>query len=107
MPEFPKKIDNFFFSAEAHHQGLVSQVFEDKESMMESAMKMAETLAAMSPVAVQGTKINLNYARDHSVQDGLDFIAHWNMSMLQSEDLMKAAVAMMTKDEEAPEFSKL
>ena len=40
-------------------------------------------------------------------QDGLDFIAHWNMSMLQSEDLMKAAVALISKDEEPPEFSKL
>jgi hypothetical protein len=29
------------------------------------------------------------------------------MSMLQSEDLMKAAMALMTKSEEAPEFSKL
>ena len=40
-------------------------------------------------------------------QDGLDFIAHWNMSMLQSEDLMKAAVALISKDDEPPEFSKL
>ena len=29
------------------------------------------------------------------------------MSMLQSEDLMKAAVAMISKDEEPPQFSKL
>ena len=41
------------------------------------------------------------------LQDGLDFIAHWNMSMLQSEDLMKAAVALISKDDEPPEFSKL
>ena len=64
-------------------------------------------IAAMSPVAVQGTKINLNYSRDHSVEEGLDFIAHWNMSMLQSEDLMKAAVSLISKDDEPPEFEKL
>ena len=29
------------------------------------------------------------------------------MSMLQSEDLMKAAVAMISKDEEPPQFAKL
>ena len=33
--------------------------------------------------------------------------AHWNMAMLQSEDLMKAAVAMISKDEEPPQFAKL
>ncbi len=98
-----RKID----SQEAKEQGLVSQVFVDKESMMEACLKLAESIAAMSPVAVQGTKINMNYSRDHSVEQGLDFIAHWNMSMLQSEDLMKAAVAMISKDEEAPSFSKL
>ena len=74
---------------------------------METCLEMAETMAAMSPVAVQGTKVNLNYARDHSVEDGLNFIAHWNMSMLQSEDLMKAAVALISKDDEPPEFEKL
>jgi len=96
-----------FDSKEANQCGFVNQVFEDKESMMKSCVQMAEKIAEMSPVAVQGTKINLNYARDHSVQDGLDFIAHWNMSMLQSEDLMKAAVALISKDDEPPEFSKL
>ena len=75
--------------------------------MMETCLEMAKTMASMSPVAVQGTKVNLNYARDHSVEDGLNFIAHWNMSMLQSEDLMKAAIALISKDEEPPEFEKL
>merc|ERR1711997_741215 len=96
-----------FDSKEAERCGFVNKVFDDKESMMSSCLQMAEKIAEMSPVAVQGTKINLNYARDHSVQDGLDFIAHWNMSMLQSEDLMKAAVALISKDDEPPEFSKL
>ena len=42
--------------------------------MMSSCLDLAEQIAAMSPVAIQGTKINLNYARDHSVQEGLDFV---------------------------------
>ena len=36
--------------------------------MMSSCLEMADAMAKMSPVAVQGTKVNLNYARDHSVQ---------------------------------------
>jgi len=96
-----------FDSKEAKDCGFVNRTFDDKESMMSTCLQMAESIAAMSPVAVQGTKINLNYSRDHSVQEGLDFIAHWNMSMLQSEDLMKAAVALISKDDEPPEFEKL
>ena len=42
-------------------------------SMMSSCLSLAESIAAMSPVAIQGTKVNLNYARDHSVEEGLDF----------------------------------
>jgi len=38
-------------------------------------------------LAIAGTKLNLNYARDHSVEDGLNYVAAWNMSMLQTLDL--------------------
>ena len=41
---------------------------------MAASLELAENIAAMSPVAIQGTKVNLNYARDHSVQEGLDFV---------------------------------
>ena len=42
--------------------------------MMTFVLPLAESIAQMSPVAVQGTKVNLNYARDHSVEEGLDFV---------------------------------
>lgn len=51
-----------------------SRVFADKEAMMAAAVEMAEEIAGRSPVAVQGTKINLIYARDHSVAEGLDYM---------------------------------
>ena len=35
------------------------------------------------------------------------FQARWNMAMLQSDDLVKAATKMITKDDEPAEFSKL
>ena len=92
-------------SEEAERCGLVSRLFVDKEAMMTSAMEMAKMIAAKSPVAVQGTKIHLNYSREHTVEEGLKNIATWNMSMLQSEDLMKSAMAAMDKSsDEKPEF---
>lgn len=38
---------------------------------MAGALAMAGEIAGRSPVAVQGTKINLIYSRDHSVAEGL------------------------------------
>lgn len=93
-------------SQEAERCGLVSSVFQTKEEMMHAAMDMATMIAAKSPVAVQGTKMNLVYSREHSVEEGLDEVAKWNMTMLQSEDLMKSAMAAMDKtNTEPPEFA--
>ncbi|RUS81704.1 hypothetical protein EGW08_010511 [Elysia chlorotica] len=94
-----------FYSDEAKSIGFVSRVLVDKDQMMKTALDMASTIAAKSPVAVQGSKINLVYSRDHSVPEGLDYNAKWNITMLQSEDVMKAASAFMNKTK--PVFSKL
>ena len=51
---------------------------------MAAAIEMASEIAEKSPVAVQGTKVNLNYARDHSVQDALEFVAMWNSFSMQN-----------------------
>uniref|UniRef100_A0A8C2YZZ7 Delta(3,5)-Delta(2,4)-dienoyl-CoA isomerase, mitochondrial n=1 Tax=Cyclopterus lumpus TaxID=8103 RepID=A0A8C2YZZ7_CYCLU len=96
------------FADEAKSSGLVSRVFADKDAMMAAALEMAEEIAGRSPVAVQGTKINLVYSRDHSVAEGLDYMATWNMSMLQTQDVMKSAqAAMEKKSPKTIAFSKL
>ncbi|KAJ8414529.1 hypothetical protein AAFF_G00037310 [Aldrovandia affinis] len=96
------------YSDEAKSCGLVSRVFADKEAMMCGALELAGEIAARSPVAVQGTKINLLYSRDHSVSEGLDYMATWNMSMLQTQDLVKSAqAAMERKSPKDVPFSKL
>ncbi|XP_057684888.1 delta(3,5)-Delta(2,4)-dienoyl-CoA isomerase, mitochondrial-like isoform X2 [Corythoichthys intestinalis] len=96
------------YADEALNSGLVSRVFADKEAMMAGALEMAEEVAARSPVAVQGTKVNLIYSRDHSVAEGLNYMAAWNMSMLQTQDLMKSAQASIEKQNvKSIKFSKL
>ena len=45
--------------------------------MMAAAIDLADHLAQMSPVAVQGTKVNMNYSRDHSVDEGLEYIVRF------------------------------
>ncbi|KAJ8910019.1 hypothetical protein NQ315_003985 [Exocentrus adspersus] len=91
---------------EALNCGLVSRVFENKEKMIEETLKVAESIASKSPVAVQGTKTSLVYSRDHSVQDGLDHIANWNQLMLLSEDFAEATMGQINKEKNV-KFSKL
>jgi len=90
---------------EALSLGFVSRVLPDKEAMMAAAFETAKLIASKSPVAVQGTKLSLVYSRDHSVPEGLNHVATMNLALLQSEDVIKAATASMTK--QSVEFSKL
>ena len=57
---------------------------------MEHALALATRIAGKSPVAVQGTKSNLVYSREHSVAEGLERVGLWNSVMLQGEDPMRA-----------------
>ena len=87
-----------FYGPEALQMGLVSQCLPDKDAMLAVVQEVAQSIAQKSPLTVRGLKENLNFSRDHSVEDGLKYIASWNAAMLLSEDLMNAAMAMMTKD---------
>ncbi|XP_039241924.1 delta(3,5)-Delta(2,4)-dienoyl-CoA isomerase, mitochondrial-like, partial [Pipra filicauda] len=93
---------------EALRCGLVSRVLPDKAALLEVALGVAVAIAARSPVAVQGTKINLVYSRDRPTPEGLQHMATWNMAMLQTEDILKSVQAALEKKgpEEVP-FAKL
>ncbi|KAH9256968.1 hypothetical protein BASA81_004789 [Batrachochytrium salamandrivorans] len=95
-----------FDAEEARASGLVSRVFPDKQAMLAGALEMAAQIASKSPVAVAGTKHNLNYARGRTLQDSLEYMATWNASMLQTDDIAKAATASFQKQKQ-PLFPKL
>lgn len=80
---------------EAEKINIVNRSYADKETMLIEVMKIAETIAAKSPVSIRGTKHILLHTRDHSVADGLNYIATWNAAMLLSNDLKEAFAAKM------------
>ena len=80
-------------AAEAQSVGLVNRVFPDQETMLEEVMNVAREIASKAPHAIYGTKRMINYARDHSTADGLDYIGIWNASMLHPEEIMEAMAA--------------
>lgn len=92
-----------FDGAEAQAMGLVNRVFDSQDALLAGVREIATTIAAKAPLAIRGTKEMLNYARDHSVADGLNYVATWNAAMLMSADLDEAITAM--RHQRPPKFA--
>ena len=82
---------------EAREAGLVNRVYENHEALLAGVMEVAGEIAARSPLAVWGSKEMINYARDHSIADGLDYIATWQTGMFQPSDMAEAFSAKREK----------
>jgi len=89
-------------AAEARDIRLVNRVFESREALQAGVREIAAAIAAKSPLSIRGSKEMINYARDHTIADGLNYVATWNAAMLMSDDLQKAMMAGMSK--QTPEF---
>ncbi len=73
--------------------GLVNEVYPDRDSLLVGAREMAAEIAENSPLAVQGTKRVLRYSEEHTIDEGLEYVAQWNSSFLHSQDLVEAMTA--------------
>lgn len=91
---------------EAKQAGLVNHVYDDHQSMLDAVLGMAAEMAARSPLAVAGCKEMINYARDHSVADSLNYMSVWQSGMFQPQnDMMEIFTAKAQKRE--PQFAEL
>ena len=81
----------------AYEVGLVQQVFPDHDALVAGVLEIAGEIAEKSPLAIWGTKVAMNYARDHSVDDSLDQIATWQAGMFQPADMAEAFTAKSEK----------
>lgn len=90
------------FGPEAKSIGLVNQFYDSKQTMMDGVMEIASTIASKSPISIRGTKEVLQYSREHTVADGLNYMSTWNAAMMLSSDLKEAFKATMEK--RAPKF---
>ncbi|MGH0029248.1 MAG: crotonase/enoyl-CoA hydratase family protein [Myxococcota bacterium] len=82
---------------EAQSLGFVNRVYEDQDQLLDGVMEIAREIATKAPLAVYGSKRMINYARDHSTADGLDYIGIWNASMLQPDEMAEAMRANAEK----------
>ena len=85
--------------------GLVNAVWPDAPSLLEHSLALAQDIAAKSPLAIAGSKLALNHARDHGTAAALQ-----QMTLLQSAifdiDEMGLAIAAW-KDKRPAEFQAL
>ena len=86
-----------FDADRAERIGLVNHVHEDGAATLEAAREMARQIAALSPLAVQGSKQVMAFGRDKPVADGLAYVAAWNSAFLLSNDLGEAMAAFFEK----------
>ena len=93
------------YAEEAKESGLVSDTFESHEKLLEAANNLAKEIATKSPIAIHGLKAVMNFSRDHSVSDSLDFNALWSGAMLSQRDMTEAMTANMEKRDAS--FDKL
>ncbi len=90
---------------EALDAGLVNKVYESHEEMVSGLKEMAAVIASKSPLAVYGTKAILNFSRDHTIAEGLEYNALWSGAMLPQEDMAEAMMSNMEKRD--PEFQDM
>ncbi len=89
----------------AHQVGLVNEVFDTHDDLVDGVMEIAAEIASKSPLAVWGSKEMINYTRDHSVADSLNHIATWQAGMFHPGDMIESFSAK--SDKRDPVFEDL
>jgi enoyl-CoA hydratase len=74
-------------AAEAKEIGLVNQVYASQEEMLEAVRGIAAEIASKSPLAVASSKHLLNYGRDHSIADALQYQQLWMGAVPQGGEM--------------------
>jgi len=77
--------------------GFVTAIYDDHAAMLSAVFETAKEIAAKSPLAVAGSKVMLNRARDHSIADCLDYIATWQAGMFPPPHMAEAFAAKAEK----------
>lgn len=77
------------YADEAQAIGLVNAVFETQAEMLDSIAETARAIAEKSPLAITSTKQLLNYGRDHSIDDTLQYQQVWMGALSQREEMKR------------------
>ncbi|MFO1341457.1 MAG: enoyl-CoA hydratase-related protein [Burkholderiaceae bacterium] len=85
--------------------GLVNAVLPDADALLQHAQELAAQIAAKSPLAVAGSKLALNQARDHGTAEALQQMTLLQSAIFDIGEMEKAIAAWKTK--QPAEFAPL
>ena len=86
-----------FTSSEALSSGFLNNLYPNQEIMLKAAFGLAEEIVSNSSLTVHGCKKAINFSRDHSTIDGLNWVKMWNSSMLNMRDIEEGFRSSITK----------
>ena len=85
--------------------GLVNAVLPDAEALLAHALAVARSIAAKSPLAIAGSKLALNYARDHGTAAALAQMTLLQSAIFDPAEMAEAIAAW--KDKRSGHFAPL
>jgi len=85
--------------------GLVNAVLPDAASLLDRALALARTIATKSPLAIAGSKLALNHARDHSTDSALRQMTLLQSAIFDRDEMARAIAGWKAKRD--PEFDAL
>jgi len=77
--------------------GLVNAVLPDQPALLEHAMSIARQIAGKSPLAMAGSKLAMNHARDHGVAASLQQMTLLQSAIFDVEEMGRAIMAWKLK----------
>jgi enoyl-CoA hydratase len=89
----------------AREIGLINAVLPDHEAVLAHALATAAEIATKAPLAVAGSKVMINYAREHDTETALDYIGVWQSGMFAGPHMAEAFQAK--REGRAPNFPDL
>ncbi|HEY6510788.1 MAG TPA: enoyl-CoA hydratase-related protein [Burkholderiaceae bacterium] len=85
--------------------GLVNAMLPDVQALQAHTMQLAQQIAGKNPLAVAGSKLALNYARDHTTAESLQQMTLLQSAIFDIADIERAIAAW--KDKRPGEFAAL
>lgn len=72
---------------EAREIGLVNAVFDTQDELLAHVRQLAAQIASKSPLAIHSSKHIMNYGRDHSIEDTLQYQQVWMGALTQGPEM--------------------
>jgi len=77
-------------AARAKEIGLVNEVLPDHDAVVAHALAVAAEIAGKAPLAVAGSKVMINYAREHGTAASLEYLNVWQSAMFAGPHMAEA-----------------